>query len=356
MNPGTTNREAAGQPAAGAPPNADTSARDQGPRLSRFDNNPILLPRPDHRWESRYVFNPAAIHLGGRTHLIYRAIGEDGLSVLGYATSTDGNTIDERLHQPVYQCTQPFYSDPDRMASAPYPYASGGSWSGCEDPRLTQVEDTIYMTYTSFGGWDIPPCMALTSIPVDEFLAHKWNWRRPTLMSPPYQIAKNWIIFPEKFNGRYAILHSIAPKILIDYVDSPENLENEAIQSHYYPHGNADDWDNWIRGAGAPPIRTRAGWLLLYHAMDKRDPNRYKLGAMLLDGDDPTTVIARLPYPLLEPNARYENEGFKPGVIYNCGAVVLGDRLLVYYGGADAVVCGAEISLESLLQRLEQAA
>lgn len=86
--------------------------------------------------------------------------------------------------------------------------------------------------------------------------------------------------------------------------------------------------------------------------MDRRDPGRYKLGAMLLDREDPSRVLSRLPYPLLEPNARYENEGFKSGVVYNCGTALVGDLLHVYYGGADTVVCGAWIGLDELLERL----
>ena len=86
--------------------------------------------------------------------------------------------------------------------------------------------------------------------------------------------------------------------------------------------------------------------------MDERDPNRYKIGAMLLDLKDPTQVLARSAKPMIEPDEWYENEGWKAGVVYPCGAVVIGDRLLVYYGGADKVTCVASAKLDTILDHL----
>lgn len=332
----------------------DVGARSKAPErvaVQRFAENPLLLPRPEHGWESRFVFNPAAIQLGERIHLIYRAIGDQGRSVFGHASSSDGIRFDERCEHPVYQCSQPLHESAG--SGMPVAYASGGSSSGCEDPRVVRIGDTLYMTYTSFGGWDHPPAVALTSIAVNDFLDKKWNWSPPRLISRAGEMHKNWVIFPERFDGRYAILHSLAPEILIEYVDSLDRLRHDSIRSHHFPDQRKDAWDTWIRGAGAPPIRIGAGWLLFYHAMDRRDPDRYKLGVMLLDGDNPTRILARLPWPLLEPNAPYENEGFKAGVIYNCGAVIRDDQLYVYYGGADAVTCGGSISLGALLTQLK---
>ena len=107
-----------------------------------------------------------------------------------------------------------------------------------------------------------------------------------------------------------------------------------------------------MRGVGPPPLKTKYGWLVLYHAMDRQDPDRYKIGAMLLDLNDPSKIIHRSSSPLLEPDATYENEGFKAGVVYTCGAVIIDDLLYVYYGGADTVICAAFIKLEQLLEQL----
>ena len=85
-----------------------------------------------------------------------------------------------------------------------------------------------------------------------------------------------------------------------------------------------------------------------------RDPNRYKVGAMILDLHDPTRVLYRSKAPVLEPDAYYENNGFKAGVVYSCGAVVKEGELYVYYGGADSVVCVAMANLDKFLEKLKQ--
>jgi hypothetical protein len=104
--------------------------------------------------------------------------------------------------------------------------------------------------------------------------------------------------------------------------------------------------------AGPPPIKTKEGWLFIYHAIDEKDDLRYKIGAMLLDIKEPTRVIARTTRPILEPLADYENDGLKYGVVYPCGAVVLNDRLFVYYGGADMVTCVATAKMSEFLAQL----
>ena len=102
----------------------------------------------------------------------------------------------------------------------------------------------------------------------------------------------------------------------------------------------------------AATIKTKDGWLLIYQAVCRRDESRYKMGAMLLDLKDPTKVLARSRNPILEPIAPYENEGWKAGVVYPCGAVVINNRLFVYYGGADMVVCVASAKLNNFVEQL----
>lgn len=321
--------------------------------LERCSLNPILQPRAHIEWEALAVFNTAAIAIDGRVHLIYRAIGWDGTSVFGHASTRDGVHIDEQSDEPVYTDESTLAGYAATAATCIGDYRSGPSHYGCEDPRLTRVDERIYMTYTAFDGAH-PPGVALTSIAVADFTAGRWNWRPPVLISPLHQAHKNWVIFPRRIGGRLALLHGISPEVQIEYLDSLDLHAESPIESHFAPSGDPRRWDNRIRGVGPPPLETPAGWLLIYHAMDQRDPGRYKLGAMLLDLDDPTRILARLPYPLLEPDARYENEGFKQGVIYACGAALAGDRLQVFYGGADTVVCVASVPLSRLLAELRR--
>ncbi|PJA89479.1 MAG: hypothetical protein CO138_00225 [Candidatus Moranbacteria bacterium CG_4_9_14_3_um_filter_33_15] len=322
------------------------------PSLERINTNPILFPNKKNKWESSAVFNPAAAYIDGRVHLIYRAIGETGISVLGYTSSDDGINFFRKSKNPVYIPSEKFEFriDDKKNKSFSFPYMSGGGWGGCEDPRISIIEDKAYLTYVAFNGV-CPPGVAITSIKVKDFLTKHWDWKTPRLISPPGEIHKNWVVFPEKINGKYAILHSISPFIMIEYLDS---LDEEGIVIKSYHNSHSDDrrWDNIMRGVGAPPIRTEYGWLIFYHAMDRRDPNRYKVGAMILDYKNPKKILYRSLQPVLEPDADYENNGFKSGVVYVCGAIVKEEKIFVYYGGADKVVCVACASLKDFLQSL----
>jgi predicted GH43/DUF377 family glycosyl hydrolase len=329
--------------------------RFSGISLIRAEENPIITPKPEHNWEAWQTFNPGVILLNGKVHFLYRAIGNDGISRLGYAVSQDGFNIDERLSFPVYEHHLNI-SEPGILFSSPqfnvYSYFSGGSWGGAEDPRIVRVdeEDTLYMTYTAV---DNGLGIALTSIKVNDFLKKNWRWKKPRLISKPGEIHKNWVIFPEKINSQYAILHSINPKISIAYRDSLEFREGEYIESYYDSNSPRKKcWDSWVRGAGAPPLKTDEGWLLLYHAMEENDFGKYKVGAMLLDLNDPTKILYRSPAPILEPEQDYENNGFKRGVVYVSGAVIKNGELLVYYGASDSYIGVAHINLNKFISAL----
>lgn len=317
--------------------------------LNKAAQNPILKPNPLSVWESVSVFNPAVLYLDNKVHFIYRAIGDHGQSVLGYAASKDGFNIDERFPHPVFPLSDLYIHNHPAQKSS---YTSGGNCCGCEDPRLVHIGDRIYMTYTAFDGHNAP-CIHLSSISVTDFLQRQWQWTTPTRISPAGEMHKNWVIFPQLLQNRYAILHSITPDVQIDYFDSLNFNHSPIIKSQYRVTQRKEHWDSWVRGVGPVPIAIPEGWLVLYHAMDHQDPNRYKLGGMILDRKDPTRILYRANVPLLEPNEPYENNGCKSGVIYACGAIVKGKQLLVYYGGADTVVCVAFANLQEVLRQIK---
>ncbi len=335
------------------------------PVLERFDGNPILEPQANHWWESKAAFNPGAIYEQGKVHIVYRAIGDSDVSVLGYACSVDGVHVDERLDGPIYVPREPFegpglvnptvinpevtyVSAEDKEEEQEY-VSGGGGWGGCEDPRLTRIDDRLYMAYVAFDGYN-PPRVALTSIHIDDFLARNWQWKKPVLISPPGLVDKNACILPERINSKYVIFHRIFPDVLIDFVDDLDfDGKTRWLKGEFRIPVRASHWDSRKLGIGAPPIKTKDGWLTIYQGVDEGDPGRYKIGAMLLDLNDPTRVLARSGEPILEPEAWYENEGWKAGVVYPCGAVVIKDRLFVYYGGADRVTCVASAELDKLL-------
>lgn len=314
--------------------------------LNKHLDNPIIGPRQENDWEAWQTFNPGAILLGDTIHFLYRAIGKDGISRLGYASSVDGFCIDKRPAAPAYE-----HQVSERSFNV-FSYFSGGSWGGAEDPRIVRVgdEDILYMTYTACDG-DLR--VGLTSIRMEDFLNGKWKWQPPVLISPPGEVHKNWVIFPEKINGKYAILHSINPKVSVEYFDSLNFDGLTHLRSYRGDKPRAGAWDKWVRGVGAVPIKTKYGWLVFYHAMDN-DWSKYKVGAMLLDLHDPTKVLARATEPVLEPSEHYENNGFKCGVVYVSGAVVKDGQLLVYYGGADSCVCAAHVNLDEFVEALKK--
>lgn len=322
-------------------------------RLKKEPNNPIITPRQEHYWESRATFNPAAIYEDGRIHLVYRAIGDQDISVLGYASSRDGINFDKREDKPIYVPDQPYEITGNFGQAYNSPYMSGGGgFGGCEDPRLTKIGDKIYMTYVAYNGWE-PPRIALTSIKTKDFLSRKWNWEKSVLISPPGVVDKNACLLPEKINGKFVVFHRIFPDILIDFVDNLDFESGNFLKGEFHITPRKLSWDSRKVGVGAPPVKTPDGWLLIYHAVGNDDAGRYKMGAMLLDLNDPTKVLIRTLKPILEPTEIYENVGFKSGVAYPCGAVIIGDKLIVYYGGADMVVCAATADVNHFLKELK---
>lgn len=334
--------------------------------LRRSKKNPIIEPTSERHWESKATFNPSAIYHDAKVHIIYRAIGDSDNSVLGYAQSPDGHSFDKDSKALAYYRKN---LQPHPEITSSIVYSSGGGWGGgCEDPRLTLLGNRVYMIYTSFDGWGSVR-IALTSISLDDFISRRFNWKEPVLISPPGEIHKNWVLFPEKIftksrpasdgKGKYAVLHSLSPKIMIDYFDNLDEFDgNTYIHS---VHQNSPLWevrDKLIRGIGPSPLKTKYGWLILYHKMEGSETHRYKLWAMILDKEDPTKILYNSSKPILEPDLWYENEGYKSGVVYSCGAVIKPSKrngekeFFVYYGGADRVSCVATANLDSFLKEL----
>jgi predicted GH43/DUF377 family glycosyl hydrolase len=308
--------------------------------LKRYEGNPILKPINEHEWESKYVLNPGAISIKGKIYLVYRAVGNDDISRLGLAVSENGFNFIERLDKPIF-----------------IPRGRGEE-KGCEDPRLTQIGDRIYMLYTAYGS--IVAQIALASISEKDFINYHWGaWHRHGLIFPGFT-DKNGALFPEMFHGRYAILHRVEPNIWLTFTSHlrppwPRGEHKILAGAH---SGMA--WDGLKIGSGAPPIKTRYGWLLITHGVDHS--YTYRLGVMLLDSIDPTIMLYRSPNPILEPKKKYEigkgNEFWVPNVVYTCGAVFKGDskkilnaddELFVYYGAADTAINVAMIKISDLI-------
>jgi predicted GH43/DUF377 family glycosyl hydrolase len=289
--------------------------------MARFEGNPILKPLPFHDWESKYVFNPAMFSLDGKIHYLYRAMGVDHVSRLGYASSKDGFQIDERLDYPVFEPINTFEKN------------------GCEDPRITVMGDTCYMTFTAFS--DIPQ-VGITTISSEDFLNKNWDWGERIY---PFfgTINKNAALFPKKHHQRYVMLHRLEPNIYITYSNDLRNW----TESNLLACRRKNSWDCVKIGAAGPPLEISDGWLQIYHGVSQNKV--YRLGALILDKYNPEKILYRTENPFIEPNEEYECCGLVPNVVFSCGGVIQNDKVLISYGCADTVIGISSFTLDEVL-------
>lgn len=333
-------------------------------KLRRYAGNPILSPDPAVSWESLVTTNPSAWYdeAAGRVLMLYRAAGTDAEHRirLGLAVSEDGYHFRRVSDQPALS-----------------PSCSGFDAGCIEDPRIIKMGDWYYVTYATRpfppGEYWLPPEQKRYTAPVlpAEFpLLFRTNasatglamtrdfreWIRAGLLTSPRDDDRDVILFPEKVNGQFVMLRRpmnrvdpryglTHPAIWISFSDELLDWDDGAILAR-----SELAWENGKIGGSTPPIKTRHGWLVIYHAVGA--DKHYRIGAMLLALDDPRRVLCRLRDWLMQPEEWYELEGFYNGVCFPCGNVVIGDTLFVYYGGADKYVAVATCALEELLEEL----
>jgi len=341
---------------------------DMIPLFQRWLGNPVLDPRPGD-WEGLQVRNPAVWREDGLVYMVYTARNIMNTIHLGLATSGDG------LH---------FIRASDRPFLSPVP----GEFDGgtVEDARIVRIDGEYLITYSAraVGKQDF---LDGTRSPAahGDGIAWTQNARRGGLLrTRDFRTIErlgpitsdnlydcNIILFPERIKGRYVMLHRPSA-----YNEEVENLDKQdwshlsgtrpGIHISY-----SDDLRNWYGdqvlavpeqpweaikiGGSTPPLRTEAGWLLLYHGVsDTVSGGRfYRVGLMLLDLEDPYRVIARSPYPVMEPETAYELTGTVPGVVFPTGIFVVDGLVHVYYGAADTVCCLATARLDRLLAYLK---
>jgi len=306
-------------------------------KLNKYQKNPILQPVANEGWQAQAVFNSAALFENNKFHLLYRAMSLDNTSTIGHATSDNGLDFYPASRDPVYVPRMEFESK-----------KRANDFSGCEDPRITKMENKLYMFYTAYDGIS-PPKVAMTSIKVDDFNQNRWIWSQPALISDPNFDNKNACLFPEKVGGQYVIMHRVLGReIALDFLNDLSFSQGKLLEKEGALTPRENSWDSAKIGIAGPPIATEKGWLLVYHGVSQSD-RHYRLGYMILDKTDPFRVLYRAPFPILEPEAVFETNGIVNNVVFSCGSVVLNHTLYVYYGGADKVMCVATASLEKLL-------
>ncbi|MCC6461763.1 MAG: glycoside hydrolase family 130 protein [Saprospiraceae bacterium] len=214
---------------------------------------------------------------------------------------------------------------------------------GIEDCRVSLIDGVYHLTYTQ---------VSENGVGVGLMRTRNWNFfQREGMILPPHN--KDCSLFEEKIGGRYFCLHRPSGLDLggnFIWIASSHDLVHWGGH-HCILQTRPGMWDCARVGAGAAPIKTAAGWLEIYHGANF--DNRYCLGAVLLDLEDPTKVLARSREPLFEPAADYEKVGFFGNVVFTNGHLVKGDEVTMYYGASDEVICGATLSIESILSGLK---
>jgi beta-1,2-mannobiose phosphorylase / 1,2-beta-oligomannan phosphorylase len=305
--------------------------------IKRSITNPILETRTKMDWEAHGVFNPAAIELDGKIHILYRAMSMDDTSTIGYAATLDGENIIERSSKPIYIPREEFEKK------------IGDGYSGCEDPRLIEIDGTVYMFYTAFDGHT--PKVAVASIPEKDFLDKNWRkWTKASIITPSDVANKDGCIIPEKTEKGYVVIHRVNESICADIFETLDFSKERVKKCIEIIGPRQGMWDGLKVGLSAPPIKTKNGWLMLYHGVSEN--KIYRIGAILLDLKDPTTVLGRTAMPIFEPEEPYELDGTVPNVVFPCGNVRRKDKLFIYYGGADKVVGLATVKVSDLLKKV----
>lgn len=319
--------------------------------IKRYEKNPILKPNGDQSWEAEAVLNGCPVQKGNKIFLLYRAISLPHyhataktklvVSDIGIAESKDGMNFYNRRR----------FIIPEH------------EWEkfGCEDPRITKLNNKFYIFYTALSSW--PP--RAESIKVGVAISKDLKKVEEKHLVTPFN-AKAMALFPEKINGKmWAVLtvNTDRPpaKICLASFNKEEelwsekrwqkwrdNFEKYALPLQRRPEDHIE--------VGAPPIKTKYGWLLFYsYIRNYFSPQRvFGVEAVLLDLKNPLKIVAKTDFPVLAPEEHYEKHGLVPNVVFPSGALLKKSTLFLYYGAADTTCSLAFINLPLFLRKLIQ--
>jgi predicted GH43/DUF377 family glycosyl hydrolase len=288
------------------------------------------------------VFNPGITTKGDDIVMVYRAVGADGISRFGMATSPDGVNFTRR-DLPLFEAR---LDDPAGRL-------------GIEDPRITTIDGRHLLTYTkvSVDTADTPP-LAWETAPfrLRSMVATTGDFKSIAEISAVLEDlnTKDLVLFPERVAGEYVALIREYPSIQITRSADLVNWSKPVPILEPLP----GTWEAERVGSGPPPVRTEDGWLVLYHANEYlRFPgNRrmYRMGAALLEIDRPERVLCRLPNPVFEPQEPYEVLGPVGNVVFGTGLLDRGQDWWMYYGAGDGVIGVATVDKSNLLSVLTE--
>ena len=334
----------------------------------------IVLEKTENHFENFGVLNPAVYQDGKTVHLFYRAICDEYFSSIGHCEMDGPLKVIKRSEEPVFSAKESY------------------EFKGVEDPRITKIEDTFYLTYTACDGinvfgafatstdllhWErkgiITPKLSFdeftqliqpiySKISKEHFIFYNYfmQYRLKNLLKEEvYVWDKNVVFFPKKINGKYYFLHRLFPSIQIACFSNPSELTKEfwkgyvsELHKHIVMAPKYKHEDDRI-GAGCPPIETEHGWLLIYYSAQETSHGLiYHVCAALFDLNNPSKLIVRLKKPLFSPTEPYEKEGSMRDMIYPTGTALFDGELYIYYGTANNSIAVASLNMQSLLEEL----
>jgi predicted GH43/DUF377 family glycosyl hydrolase len=341
--------------------------------MKRLDENPLLTPddlqptRSDLR--VLCTLNPAAVKHGSETLLLVRvgeAADEDDhvLRYVRYDPASDEVRVDElRKDDPLLEIRDArgyyvdgmmlltslshlriarstdgrrFRFDPEPAIFPDTPYEA----YGCEDPRITWLDGTYWITYTAVSDRGVTVALASTQ----DFR----RFEKHGIIFPPYQ--KDVAIFPEKVRGMYVCRHRpYKSEFNAASIWTAYSPDLHCWGHHELTHVPIrDTWEAERVGCGAPPIRVDDGWLEIYHAADSA--GKYHLGVMITEAEHPERIVYRAKDPVLGPEAEYEKTGVYGNCVFSNGLVVEDDgTMIVYYGAADRICAGAVTTVDEMV-------
>ena len=224
-----------------------------------------------------------------------------------------------------------------------YPCVQSESF-GVEDARISKINNIYYINYTGVSQDGYVTMLAATK----DFISIE----RKGIIFPP--LNKDIAIFEEKVKGKYIALHRPdnhgfgLPSIW--YAESFDLIHWGNHKCILRPDGSKSESQKI--GGGAPPIKTKKGWLVIYHA--KGDNSMYSLKLLLLALNNPSKIIKQSKHPILIPEEQYEKKGFFGNVVFTNGTVVKPDgEVLIYYGASDDTICLATTTIDELLEMID---
>jgi predicted GH43/DUF377 family glycosyl hydrolase len=329
-----------------------------------------IISPTSRAFEERAVLNPGILQEGRKVHLVYRAISKDHMSSLGYACLNGPTRVSERWREPFMEAKAKYESH------------------GMEDPRITAINDQVFLTYVAHDGKNAQIAYA--------YGPDLFHLKRGGLIGPKlrYSLAgrlfnknelkddylffeayyrnysgedvliweKDAVLFPEKIRGKYALTHRILPDMQIVFFKDFAELKRSTFWKEYIKElhkfvilENKYRFEERHLGGGAPPVKTKDGWLMIYHGVEESNAGRtYHAGAALFDLKNPRLLISRLPYPLFSPEKDFELKGEVDDVVFPTGTAQFGSNLYIYYGAADSDTAVASVNLDDLLDELRR--